>query len=87
MRKKTYARELNRLQTELVAAQDWVKATGQRIVILFEGRDAAGKGGVIELQAAGEVMGFAVVLPKRDESNAYDDAASMSGRRYVPEEF
>ena len=48
MRKKAYAKELKRLQTELVAVQDWVKATGQRIVILFEGRDAAGKGGVIK---------------------------------------
>ena len=83
MRKKTYAKEPKRLQTELVVVQDWVKATGQRIVILFEGRDAAGKGGVIELPAAGEVMGFA----SDDESDAYDDAASMSGRRYVPEEF
>ena len=35
------------LQTELCVAQDWVKATRQRIVIIFEGRDAAGKGGII----------------------------------------
>ena len=44
---KEYAKELSRLQTELCVVQDWVKATGQRIVIVFEGRDAAGKGGTI----------------------------------------
>lgn len=45
--KKDYERELFKLQIELVKMQDWVKHTGARIVILFEGRDAAGKGGVI----------------------------------------
>jgi len=43
-----YEAELNRLQTELVEMQEWVKATGARIVVLFEGRDAAGKGGAIK---------------------------------------
>ena len=43
-----YFRELLRLQGELVKLQDWVVATKQRVVILFEGRDAAGKGGVIK---------------------------------------
>jgi polyphosphate kinase 2 len=42
-----YFRELLRLQSELVMLQDWVVKTGHRMVILFEGRDAAGKGGVI----------------------------------------
>ena len=46
--RRQYFRELFRLQTELVALQDWVVATGQKIVILFEGRDAAGKGGTIK---------------------------------------
>ncbi len=45
--KKDYERELARLQVELVKLQDWVKETRARIVILFEGRDAAGKGGII----------------------------------------
>ena len=45
--KKEYERELYKLQVELVKLQEWVKASGARIVILFEGRDAAGKGGVI----------------------------------------
>ncbi|MCV7193211.1 polyphosphate kinase 2 [Mycolicibacterium brumae] len=43
-----YEAELFRLQTELVRLQEWVKATGARIVIIFEGRDAAGKGGTIK---------------------------------------
>lgn len=45
---KTYEQELARLQTELVKLQEWVKHSNMRIIILFEGRDAAGKGGVIK---------------------------------------
>ncbi len=45
---KEYEAELFKLQVELVKLQDWVKKTGARIVILFEGRDAAGKGGIIK---------------------------------------
>ncbi|MEI7914907.1 MAG: polyphosphate kinase 2 [Mycobacteriaceae bacterium] len=43
-----YEAELYRLQTELVKLQEWTRATGARIVVLFEGRDAAGKGGTIK---------------------------------------
>ncbi|MEJ2578013.1 MAG: polyphosphate kinase 2 [Kineosporiaceae bacterium] len=43
-----YEKELRRLQGELVAVQEWVKATRQRIVVIFEGRDAAGKGSTIK---------------------------------------
>ncbi|HTY27530.1 MAG TPA: polyphosphate kinase 2 [Mycobacterium sp.] len=46
--KEIYEAELFRLQTELVKLQEWVKATGTRIVVIFEGRDAAGKGGTIK---------------------------------------
>ena len=45
---KKYAKELARLQVELSHLQAWVKKSGARIVIIFEGRDAAGKGGVIK---------------------------------------
>jgi polyphosphate kinase 2 len=48
MSNKEYEKEMFKLQTELVKLQEWVKATGARIVILFEGRDAAGKGGTIK---------------------------------------
>jgi len=43
-----YEAELYRLQTELVKVQEWVRATGARLVVIFEGRDAAGKGGTIK---------------------------------------
>jgi polyphosphate kinase len=46
--KKVYERELYRLQGELVELQDWVRGAGARLVVLFEGRDAAGKGGAIK---------------------------------------
>jgi polyphosphate kinase 2 len=46
--KKAYGKELLRLQEELVKMEDWVAAQGLRVLVLFEGRDAAGKGGVIK---------------------------------------
>lgn len=46
--RRTYFRELLRLQGELVKLQDWVVATGHKMVVIFEGRDAAGKGGVVK---------------------------------------
>lgn len=48
LERRKYFRELLRLQGELVKLQDWVVASGHKLVILFEGRDAAGKGGVIK---------------------------------------
>ena len=45
---KVYERELRKLQVELVKLQEWVKAKGLKVVVLFEGRDAAGKGGTIK---------------------------------------
>jgi polyphosphate kinase len=47
LKRKEYEKELRRLQTELCSLQDWLKATGERIIVIFEGRDAAGKGGTI----------------------------------------
>ena len=46
--KKAYKRELQELQRKLVDLQEWVRASGARVVVVFEGRDAAGKGGVIK---------------------------------------
>ncbi len=48
MSRRSYERQKYRLQVELLKLQAWVKETGQRVVILFEGRDAAGKGGTIK---------------------------------------
>jgi len=47
LRRKFYEKELARLQTELVKLQLWIRQQGRKVVVLFEGRDAAGKGGVI----------------------------------------
>jgi len=47
LKRKEYEKILRELQTELCSVQDWIKQTGQRIIVVFEGRDAAGKGGTI----------------------------------------
>jgi polyphosphate kinase 2 len=47
MKRKEYGKELSRLQAELCKLQDWVKYKGLRVMVVFEGRDAAGKGGTI----------------------------------------
>lgn len=48
MKRKAYEKELRKLQVELCHLQEWVKANKLRIIVLFEGRDAAGKGGTIK---------------------------------------
>ena len=48
LKRKQYEHELRTLQVELVKLQEWVKAKGLKVVVIFEGRDAAGKGGVIK---------------------------------------
>jgi polyphosphate kinase 2 (PPK2 family) len=48
LKKKIYTKELTRLQEELVKLQYWIKDHSLKVVVIFEGRDAAGKGGVIK---------------------------------------
>src|SRR3974390_283099 len=48
MKRKEYEKHLHKLQVELCRLQDWVKAEGARAIVIFEGRDAAGKGGTIK---------------------------------------
>ena len=48
LKRKQYEKELRRLQAELCHLQEWVKAEGRRIMLVFEGRDGAGKGGTIK---------------------------------------
>lgn len=48
MSRKDYEKEIEKLQVELVRLQDWVKHKGMKVIVVFEGRDAAGKGGVIK---------------------------------------
>lgn len=71
-----YEKELYRLQGELVKLQKWVKATGARVVIIFEGRDAAGKGGTIKriTEYLSPRVARVVALPKptdREETQWY----------------
>src|SRR6516164_4034463 len=47
LKRKEYEKSLRELQTELCFLQDWVRKTGERIIVVFEGCDAAGKGGTI----------------------------------------
>jgi polyphosphate kinase 2 len=48
LKRSTYERELYRLQSELVTMQEWMRASRSRLLVIFEGRDAAGKGGAIQ---------------------------------------
>ncbi|WP_439100211.1 polyphosphate kinase 2 [Congregibacter sp.] len=76
MKRKHYAQELRELQAELVALQEWVKDTSQRIIVVFEGRDAAGKGGCIRAltERVSPRVFRVVALPKpsdREKSQIY----------------
>lgn len=66
---KNYEKELKRLQIELVKLQEWVKFKGLQVVVVFEGRDAAGKGGVIKriTQTLNPRVCRVVALPKPTE--------------------
>jgi polyphosphate kinase 2 len=69
MPKDLYEAELERLQIELVSMQQWVIATGTRVLVIFEGRDAAGKGGAIKriMQYLNPRSARVVALPKPNE--------------------
>jgi polyphosphate kinase 2 len=80
---KVYARELRKLQTKLVEMQEWVKATGAKIVVVFEGRDAAGKGGVIHriMERVSPRVFRHLALPAPTER----DKSQMYAQRYIKE--
>ena len=80
--KKDYFRELKRLTVELVKMQEWVKAKSLKVVALFEGRDAAGKGGVIKALTSGLNPRYAKIVAlgvptEREKTQWYF-------QRYVP---
>jgi len=82
MDRRTYFTELLRLQSELIKLQDWVQHSGEKIVVIFEGRDSAGKGGVIKriTQRLNPRVARVVALPapsRREQSQWYF-------QRYVP---
>ncbi len=82
MRRKAYERELDRLQVELVHLQQWVVASGARICVVFEGRDGAGKGGVIKriTERVSPRVFRTVALPAPTER----ERSQMYIQRYLP---
>jgi len=80
--RKTYEAELATLQAELVAMQEWVKASGAKICIVFEGRDTAGKGGTIKriVERVSPRVFRVVALPAPTER----EKSQLYLQRYVP---
>lgn len=82
LKNKYYERELARLQEELVRLQYWVKHNGLRLVVLFEGRDAAGKGGVIKRIT--ERMSHRIVRVVALDKPTEREQSQWYFQRYVP---
>jgi polyphosphate kinase 2 len=82
LKRKDYERELRRLHGELVAMQEWVKASGAKICIVFEGRDTAGKGGTIKriTERVSPRVFRVVALPTPTER----ERSQMYIQRYLP---
>src|SRR5436309_10673864 len=82
MKRKAYEREMRVLHGELVAMQEWVKASGAKICIVFEGRDAAGKGGTIKriTERVSPRVFRVIALPAPTER----ERSQMYIQRYLP---
>ena len=82
LNRRFYYEELFRLQRELIKLQDWVATTGEKVVVIFEGRDAAGKGGVIKriTQRLNPRVCRVVALPAPSER----ERGQWYFQRYVP---
>ena len=82
MKRKEYEHEMRSLHGELVALQEWVKATGAKICIVFEGRDTAGKGGTIKriTERVSPRVFRVVALPAPTER----EKSQMYIQRYIP---
>ena len=82
MKNKEYERELRRLHGELVAMQEWVKRTGAKVCVVFEGRDTAGKGGTIKAitERVSPRVFRVIALPAPSER----ELSQMYIQRYVP---
>jgi len=80
--RRIYFRELLRLQSELIKLQSWVQHTGEKLVVIFEGRDSAGKGGVIKriTQRLNPRVARVVALPAPSER----EKTQWYFQRYVP---
>ncbi|MGC3995342.1 MAG: polyphosphate kinase 2 [Propionicimonas sp.] len=82
MKNKAYAKQLKRLHGELVELQEWVKQSGAKVCIVFEGRDSAGKGGVIKAitERVSPRVFRVVALPAPTER----EKSQMYVQRYLP---
>ena len=82
MSRKEFEEQLEPLQVELVKLQEWVKATGAKVCVLFEGRDAAGKGGIIKriTERTSPRVFRVVALPSPTER----EKSQMYFQRYMP---
>ncbi|HEY7841781.1 MAG TPA: polyphosphate kinase 2 [Gammaproteobacteria bacterium] len=82
LKRREYEKELRKLQVELARVQDWVKHSGHRVIIVFEGRDAAGKGGVIRAitERVSPRVFRLVALPAPTER----EKSQMYMQRYLP---
>ena len=82
LRRKEYEKELRRLQGELCKLQDWVKYKGLRVMVVFEGRDAAGKGGTIRAmtERVSPRVFRLIALPAPSDR----DKTQMYMQRYIP---
>ena len=82
LKKKPFERQLGRLQVELVKLQYWIKEKGLKVVVIFEGRDAAGKGGVVKMitQRLNPRICRVVALGKPTEK----EESQWYFQRYVP---
>ncbi len=80
--RKEYEKELKKLQVELVKLQEWAKHSGAKVCVLFEGRDAAGKGGIIKAltERTSPRVFRAVALPSPNER----EKSQMYFQRYMP---
>ncbi len=86
MKGSEYLEEVELLQIELVKMQAWVKEVGERIVLIFEGRDAAGKGGTIQrftenLNPRGAKV---VAWPNRPTPSAASGISSVTSKTFPP---
>jgi polyphosphate kinase 2 len=81
MKQKQYEKELRKLQVELCRLQDWVKQEGLRVIVVFEGRDAAGKGGTIKAitERVSPRVFRVVALPAPSDR----EKTQMYGQRYM----
>src|SRR4051812_6609222 len=82
IKRKKFEKELSRLQARLCVLQEWVKAKGLRVIVIFEGRDAAGKGGTIKAitERVSPRVFRVVALPAPSDR----EKGQMYLQRYIP---